>query len=76
MHSEISTPAPTPPTCGVVYSVTGKKFRREAEVSARTVRAHMPELPITIYTDSDDFPPGLFDQVLIIDQPNFAVVEK
>lgn len=64
------------PDCGVIYSVTGEKFLREAERSAASVRRHMPGLPIAIHTDTTDVAPDLFDIIRLIEVPTFSVFDK
>lgn len=36
---------------GVVYIATGEQFVHEALQSARSVKKHMPDLPVTLFTD-------------------------
>ena len=36
---------------GVIYIATGEKHVAEALVSARSLKRHMPDLPVTLYTD-------------------------
>lgn len=38
-------------TNGVIYVATGERHVAEALVSARSLRTHMPDLPVTLYTD-------------------------
>lgn len=48
--------------CGVLYVATGEQHRREAERSARTVKAAMPGLPVALATDLATLPAdGPFD---------------
>jgi hypothetical protein len=49
---------------GVVYVAMGARFVEEAQVSARSVRKHMPNLPITLFTDSPPAESDLFDRVV------------
>lgn len=39
---------------GIVYIATGRKYVEEALISARSAKAHMPDIPITIFSDVDD----------------------
>ena len=48
---------------GVVYVAMGARFVEEAQISARSVRKHMPNLPITLFTDSPPDGSDLFDRV-------------
>ncbi len=60
---------------GVVYIATGKKYVDEALVSAASLKRHMPNLPVTLFTnelvDSD-----LFDNIIKIDNPKFGSEDK
>jgi hypothetical protein len=38
-------------TKGVIYAATGERHVAEALVSARSLKIHMPYLPVTLYTD-------------------------
>jgi hypothetical protein len=38
-------------TDGVIYVATGERHVAEALVSARSLKTHMPDLPVTLYTD-------------------------
>jgi hypothetical protein len=38
-------------TNGVIYVATGERHVAEALVSARSLKTHMPDLPVTLYTD-------------------------
>lgn len=53
---------------GVMYVAVGERFVTEAMVSARSVRRHMPDLPIHLFTDCEVEHPELFDQRIRIDQ--------
>jgi hypothetical protein len=64
------------PSAGVIYSLTGERFLREAERSAASVRRHMPGLPIAIYTERTDADPALFDIIRPIAAPTFSVFDK
>jgi hypothetical protein len=52
-------------TCGLLYVATGHdRFLAEAEVSARSAKRAMPEVPITLVTDLE--PRGPFDETRAI----------
>jgi len=53
---------------GVVYVASGEKYVDEAESSALSLKKHNPNLPITIFTDSD-IDSDVFDQVLNLRDP-------
>ena len=61
--------------CGILYVATGAACRAEAVVSARSVKAAWPGIPIAIKTDGP-VDPDCFDQIdLIADEPgNLAKV--
>jgi hypothetical protein len=40
-------------TRGILYVATGKRYIEEAIQSIRSVRRHMPDISIAVYTDSD-----------------------
>jgi hypothetical protein len=44
-----------PSSCGVVFVATGARYIACAEAAARSVRRHMPDVPIALFTDA----PGL-----------------
>lgn len=64
---------------GIVYIATGTKYVDEAVVSARSAKEHMPDIQITIFTDSairkDDFG-GLFDTVIAMSDPDGSCRDK
>lgn len=51
---------------GIIYIATGEKFVKEAEVSAESVKEHMPDVNIAIMTDIDP-ESDLFDKVIELD---------
>jgi hypothetical protein len=51
---------------GVIYVATGAKYVAEAMQSARSVRAAMPEIPITLFSDSQP-KTDVFDQVIPVE---------
>jgi hypothetical protein len=56
--------------CGILYVATGTACRAEAAVSARSVKAVWPEIPIAIKTDGP-VDRGCFDQIdLVSDAPD------
>lgn len=40
---------------GVVYVATGKKFVDEALISIASVKTHMPDIPVTLFTDLEEY---------------------
>ncbi len=63
-------------SCGVIYVATGRRHLDEMLVSARSVRRHMPELPIFLYTDQTDLPEGIFSEVRRIETPRHSFIDK
>jgi hypothetical protein len=59
---------------GILYVATGEEFVNEAELSARTVQAVMPDIPIAIATDVE--PTFDFDYVIEISDPAHGFVDK
>lgn len=64
---------------GVVYIATGEDFVEEALRSAASVKKHMPDLPVTLFTDQEKFistPPGDIDSVLCLENPTRSCRDK
>ena len=79
MHTDgKSIAGDTPVTgAGVLYVATGKRYVNEAMRSARTVRHHMPGIPIALFTDAETpLPEGLFDRLSIIEAPYHSTADK
>ena len=55
---------------GVLYIATREPYLSEATTSARSVRAHNPELPITLCAPADVVVPGVFDEAIQITNPD------
>ena len=53
---------------GIVYIATGDKFIKEATLSAKSVKKHMPEVSITLMTDKI-LDINLFDNIIEIEKP-------
>ncbi len=60
---------------GVVYIATGEKYIDEACQSAASLKAHMPDLPVTIITNAPVEIP-VFDRVIIISIPYYGYSDK
>ncbi len=45
-------------------------------ISARSVRRHLPGVPIVLYTDQTDLPAGVFDEVRRIENPRHSFIDK
>lgn len=62
---------------GIIYIATGKRYRKEANISAESVRSVMPDISITIFTDTrDDIQNKLFNTIEIIEKPSFSFFDK
>ncbi len=55
---------------GIVYVAAGEEFVKEARISAESVKAVMPDVPITLFTDQETVPP-VFDNVHEMDGPRY-----
>lgn len=63
------TPQPVAAS-GVVFVATGARYIACAEAAARSVRQHMPEIPIALFTDAGRLGvavSGIFDPVIALD---------
>jgi len=61
---------------GILYVATGARHLGETIASARSVRRHMPGVPIVLCTDQSGLPAGLFDEVRQIENPRHSFVDK
>lgn len=59
---------------GVYYIATGEQFVQEAEMSARSVRDAMPDIPVAIATDVT--PNFEFDHIINISEPEHGFVDQ
>ena len=62
-------------TKGIIYIATGKQFVDEAIVSAASLKKHMPNLPITLFSDLD-VKSSYFDNVIKIKNPAYGFEDK
>lgn len=60
---------------GVLYIATGEKYVEEAATSARSLKTHMPNIPITIATD-DIYETDVFDTVVELDSPEYSYADN
>lgn len=60
---------------GVIYIATGERFIREACESVASLKAQMPNMPVTIFA-SEDIKNSNFEQVVIIEKPHYNHVDK
>jgi len=62
---------------GIIYIATGAKYCEEAAASARSSRAAMPDIPITLFTDHpEQVKAGVFDGVELIANPTHSLLDK
>lgn len=56
---------------GVIYIATGESYVEEAKVSAKSLKSHMPNINITLYTDKKQYDSKVFDRVKILENPSY-----
>jgi Nucleotide-diphospho-sugar transferase len=64
---------------GVVYIATGKKFVEEAILSANSVKKHMPEIPVSLFTDIEELElsrPKNVDSVFLLKEVSRSCRDK
>ncbi|WP_152421377.1 hypothetical protein [Natronococcus amylolyticus] len=57
-------------TKGVLYIATGKRFAREAAISAESIKKHMPHIDIAIMSN-EEVTEEVFDEYIKISNPDF-----
>ncbi|NER01847.1 MAG: TIGR01627 domain-containing protein [Okeania sp. SIO3C4] len=60
---------------GVIYIATGERFIREACHSVASLKAQMPNMPVTIFA-SKDIKNSNFDRVVVIEKPDYNHIDK
>ena len=60
---------------GIIYIATGERFIREACNSAATLKAQMPNMPITIFASEEVKSPHI-DKVVIVKKPQYNFFDK
>jgi hypothetical protein len=55
---------------GVIYIATGQRYAAEAAQSLASLRRHEPDLPVTLFTDVRQEPPGFTSVVYVEDRRN------
>lgn len=63
------------PQQGVVYIATGQKFITEALQAVASLKRHMPDSHVTLFSDQQP-QSDLFDAVTIIEQPQYSFMDK
>jgi hypothetical protein len=63
---------------GVIYIATGRKFVAEALISAESVKKHMPDIPVSIFTDLIDLETSTkkLDSVIILSEVTNSCRDK
>lgn len=61
---------------GIIYVATGTRHVAEAVRSAQSVRKHMPQVPIILYTDQVNVTFKVFTEIWEIDQPLHSFGDK
>lgn len=61
---------------GVVYIATGPRHLDEMLISAKSVRRHMPDVPIVLFTDQSSVPAGVFTEIRVIENPRHSFIDK
>jgi hypothetical protein len=59
---------------GVIYIATGKKYLDEAVRSATSLKRHMPNMPITLFS-SEEIDSSLFERVIKIEDPKYGFAD-
>jgi hypothetical protein len=60
---------------GILYVATGQRFLAEAEISARSAKVVMPDVPIMLASDRDSDCPD-FDIQIKIENPEYSFMDK
>jgi hypothetical protein len=60
---------------GIIYIATGEKYVEEALFSALSAKSHMPDMPITLFTDID-LSSKAFDSIIQIESPAYGLRDK
>jgi hypothetical protein len=61
---------------GFLYIATGRRHLDEMLASVASLRRHMPEFPVVLWTDQADVPTGLFDEIRRIENPRHSFIDK
>ncbi len=62
-------------TLGVLYIAMGKKYLVEAQISAASLKAKMPNLPVTILAHEEVKSPE-FDKAVVVNKPYYSFEDK
>lgn len=62
---------------GILYVATGGKYREECLKSAKSAKKVMPDVPIALWTDTDeDLDINIFDSINICSNPKYSFFDK
>jgi hypothetical protein len=64
---------------GIIYVATGQKYVEEALISARSAKRHMPDVPISLYTDVEGggiYGAGVVDSVIRVAEVDHSCRDK
>ncbi|ABK45475.1 hypothetical protein Mmc1_2984 [Magnetococcus marinus MC-1] len=59
----------------ILYAATGEAYRQEALNSARSLRPHLQNARVVLFSDAP-LESALFDQVVVLEQPSFGFMDK
>ena len=62
-------------TIGVLYIAMGKKYIEEAKISAKSLKAKMPNLPVTILAHEEVKTPE-FNEAVVVNKPYYSFEDK
>lgn len=65
-----------PGSRGVIYVATGQRHLDEMLQSVRSLKKHMPALPVVLFTDQKDFADESIDDVREIHNPRHSFMDK
>lgn len=60
---------------GIVYMATGDRYIEEAIISVTSLKQHLPDIPVTIFSDRAIGHPG-FDREILLDNPQYNWSDK
>lgn len=63
---------------GLLYVATGEAYIKEARQSAQSFKAHMPDIPIALFTDDVTMAgnSGIFNHVEQLEDPQYSYIDK
>ena len=64
---------------GIIYIATGSKFVEEALISLNSVKTHMPDVPVSLFSDAEELvasPPAGVDSVILLESVTRSCRDK